>query len=441
MTVHSKDGQSWLTKLERIGELSTCNKDIMFNNIGYLINADMLKEQYQLLNGKKAIGVDKVTKDVYGDRLDENINDLIKRIRRGIYKPKPVRITEIPKEDGTKRPLAISCFEDKLVQLAVNTILTKIYEPLFLPCSYGFRANRNCHNALRALNKATFKNWNGALIEIDIRKYFNTIPHSELMKIIRKKISDRRFLRLVESLITTPILERNSTKPNTSGCVQGSIVSPILANIYLHYVIDSWFEEIKHNHFRGRAETIRFADDMVFTFEKRSDAERFYKVLPKRLNKFGLEMHADKSQMLPAGHIVASKAERKDERLPTFKFLGFTCYWGKSKNGYWCLKYTSRRDRFTAKLKSMKQFLEKNLTVKDTTGLLKLVVLGVRGWVNYHGISDNRRRVNQFIQLSRRLIYRWFNRRGGKKKMNWETCDKMLKEVDFPKHWKTVLMY
>jgi RNA-directed DNA polymerase len=256
MAVHSKDGQTWLTKLDRIGELSAKNKDAVFNNIGYLLDADMLKIQYHLLNGRKAVGIDKVTKDIYGEQLEQNINNLLKRIRRNTYKPKPVRITEIPKEDGSKRPLAISCFEDKIVQMAISTILTKIYEPLFLPCSYGFRADKSCHEALRALNKATFKNWNGAIVEIDIRKYFNTIPHSGLMEILRNKISDKRFLRLIEVLITTPIIEGKEIKTNAIGCPQGSIISPVLSNIYLHHVIDSWFEETKHSHFNGRADTM-----------------------------------------------------------------------------------------------------------------------------------------------------------------------------------------
>jgi RNA-directed DNA polymerase len=408
MTVHSIDGQTWLTKLERIGELSARNKDRVFNNIGHLINADMFKVQYHLLSGSKAIGIDNVTKDLYGEKLNQNIDDLIKRIRRGTYKPKPARITEIPKEDGSKRPLAISCFEDKLVQLAASTILSKIYEPLFLPCSYGFRPGQSCHDALRALNQTTFKNWNGSLIEIDIKKYFNTIPHSGLMEILRNKISDKRFLKLIDVLITMPIIEDKLVKPNFIGCPQGSIISSILANIYLHHVIDSWFDEIKHNHFRGRAETIRYADDMVFAFSDCLDAERFYSVLPKRLNKFGLEIHADKSQMISAGHLHALKAERNGKRLPTFNFLGFTCYWGKSKRGHWCLKYTSRRDRFSSKLKGMKQLLNKNLNVEDTQEFLKHVISGIRGWINYHGVSDNKRRVNQFLQISRWLIFRWF---------------------------------
>ncbi len=171
------------------------------------------------------------------------------------------------------------------------------------------------------------------------------------------------------------------------------------------------------------------------------DSERFYNVLPKRLNKFGLEMHKDKSQIISAGHLNAIKAERIGKRLPTFNFLGFTCYWGKSKRGYWCLKYTSRRDRFTGKLKSLKLYLNENLNVRDTRVFLKHVISGINGWINYHCVSDNKRRVNQFIQISRWLIFRWFNRRGGKKRMTEKRLDELLKAVNFPTCWKTISMY
>ncbi len=208
MSVHSNDGfKTWLTKLDRIGELSASSKGIVFNNIGHIIDANLLKELYFSLNGKKAVGVDKVTKEAYGLYLDRNIECLLNRLRRGTYKPKPARITEIPKEDGSTRSLAISCFEDKLVQLAVSAILSKVYEPLFLNCSYGFRPERSCHDAIKALNASTFKNWNGAVVEIDIKKYFNRIPHDSMMRFLKHKISDKRFLRLIDVLMTTEIME------------------------------------------------------------------------------------------------------------------------------------------------------------------------------------------------------------------------------------------
>lgn len=442
MSVHSNDGKlTWSTKLDRIGELSVANKHLVFNNLGHLINADMLMEQYQQLDRNKAAGIDKVTKESYGINLNENIQILILKIRRGTYKPQPSRITEIPKEDGSYRPLAIACFEDKLIQLAVSKILSTLYEPLFLPCSYGFRAEKSCHDALRALMRSTIANKNGAILEIDIRKYFNTIPHKEIMKILAKKISDRRFLRLIEVLITAPIIENGKTQTNTCGCPQGSIVSPVLANIYLHYVVDEWFEKIKLSHLYGRAELIRYADDMVFTFQWYGQANRFYKALAKRLAKYGLELHLDKSQLVPAGATAAVNAIRNKEKLKTFNFLGFTCYWGKGRNGKYRLKYSSRRDRFASKLKRMRKFLRENLNAKSAKEVLKHVIRVVRGWINYHAVSDNKHSVNQFLERCKYLLHRWLNRRGGKRYVSWKKLTVMLNAVGFPTRWKTVSMF
>ena len=441
MSVHSNDGITGLTKLNRIGELSTQHQEMVFNNIGHLISVDMLKEQYQQLDGKKAVGIDKVTKEDYEENLDQNLMRLIKRIRRGTYQPRPARITEIPKEDGGSRPLAIACFEDKLVQLAVSTILNKIYEPLFLSSSYGFRPGRSCHDALRALTKSVFPNLRGALVEIDLRKCFNVIPHSELMKILRNKISDRRFLRLIEVLITAPIMEGNQPTRNDSGCPQGSIVSPILSNIYLHHVIDEWFETIRHTHIRGRAEEIRYADDMVFTFEHKEEAQRFYQVLPKRLAKYGLALHPEKSQVIPAGYLCAKQAHTKGERLPTFKFLGFIGYWAKARKGFWRLKYKSRPDRMTAKLKGLRKFLWENLNVKDTHALLDTVIRVVRGWMNYHNISDNAHMIEAFRKQCMRILFKWYNRRGRKRPLSWKRFNIIMESKGFPRAGKTISMF
>ena len=441
MTVHSKDRKTWLTKLDRIGELSALNRKLVLNNIGYLINADMLKEQYQKLGWKKAVGIDKVTKECYGKKLNENVTHLIQRIRRGTYKPKPARIVEIPKEDGSTRPLAISCLEDKLVQLGVSTILTKIYEPLFLASSYGYRPGKSCHDALRALNKAAYKHSHGAIVEIDIRKYFNTIPHRVLMKLLRKKISDSRFLRLIEVLITAPIQEENVVKANSKGCPEGSIISPILANIYLHYVIDEWFNSVKKTHLKGNAELVRFADDMVFAFEQQDDAKRLYRALPKRLAKAGLIMHEAKSQCLSAGRLIALKAEQQGKSLKTFNFLGFTCYWGKSRKGFWRLKYTSRKDRFASKIKAMWTFLRRNLNTPSTFYTVKQVIRVIQGWVNYHAISDNQRRVEQFLTKSKKLIRKWLARRGGRGHISWSKTARLLKATNFPFRWKVSPMF
>jgi RNA-directed DNA polymerase len=441
MAVHSKDGQTWLTKLDRISELSENDKAIVFNNLGHIINSDMLKELYQGLDRNKAIGIDGVTKAMYGKQLDKNISNLIQRLRRSTYQSKPARLVQIPKEDGSSRPLAISCLEDKLVQLAVSRILNKIYEPIFLPCSYGFRTGQSCHDALRALMKSVRPNLNGAVVEVDIRKYFNTIPHEELMKMLRNKVSDKRLLRLIEILIKSPIqVNRSEVETNTSGCPQGSILSPVLANIYLHHVIDEWFEEIRKSHIRGRVELIRYADDMVFTFEIQSEAFRFYKVLPKRFARYGLTMHAEKSQLMPSGMNCANKANTVGKRLPTYKFLGFTCYWGKSRKGYYRLKYSSRKDRFADKLKGMRKYLWDNLT-KPTTATVRTVIRVVIGWMNYHNISDNAHRVESFRSESMRIIFDWINRKGRKHSISWVRFNDYLKTVGFPKAGRTISMF
>jgi RNA-directed DNA polymerase len=440
VTVHRKDGEQKTTKLERIGKAAELRKDIVFNNLGQAIDLDLLRECYRKLDGKKAIGIDEVSKEIYGRSLEENLQNLLGRIRRGAYKPKPSKLVEIPKEDGSTRPLAISCFEDKLVQMSVSDILSKVYEPLFLSCSYGYREGVNGHEALRALMKYNNQNRNGAIVEIDVQKYFNSIPHSMLMKILQEKISDKRFLKLIATQIRSPVMEAGKATFSRRGCPQGSIVSPILSNVYLHYVIDNWFQEIRDTHIKGRAEMVRFADDMVFVFQHREEAERFYEVLPKRLEKFGLKLHEEKSSLIQSGGKAAEEAHKKGERLPTYKFLGFVCYWGQSRSGKWRLKYKSRSDRITAKLKGLRKHLRDNLN-KETYTVLKGVKRVVKGWINYHAISDNQQQVSSFILRTKHEVLSWINRKGGKRKLNWEKFGKMLKRIQYPEKFKTTSMF
>lgn len=442
MTIHSKDGITWLTKLERIKLLSSQNQEIKFNNLGHIIDLKMLEEQYKELSSKKAIGVDGITKAEYGKKLEANLSSLLNRIRKSQYNTKPARITTIPKEDGNKRPLVISCFEDKIVESAVNKILNAVFEPIFLKYSFGFRPKVNAHDALRNLNKLTYRFNKGAIVEIDITKCFNTIRHYELMEFLRKRISDKRFLKLVKKLIETPIIENGITILNKEGCRQGSIVSPTLANIFLHYVIDCWFSKISKENMTGQAEMVRYCDDMVFVFENEEDARRFYDVLPKRLNKYGLNINESKSQMIESGKYHAEDLAKQGKKIRTYNFLGFTCYWGKSRYGTtWRLKYTTRRDRFTEKLKSMREYLRSQLNERNKMQVLTQTIRVVQGWINYHGISDNQRRVKSFIRESRRAIYLWFRRMGGKRKMNWRRLLVVLERINFPSKWKTSSMF
>lgn len=442
MTVHSIDRNTWLTKLERIKLLSSKNQDIKFNNLGHIIDLKMLEEQYKELDSNKAIGIDGITKEDYGKKLKANLLSLLTRIRKGQYQAKPARIVKIPKEDGSKRPLVISCFEDKIIESTVSKILNSVFEPIFLKYSYGFRPKLNAHDALRELNRLTYNFNKGAIVEIDITKCFNTIKHCELMKFLRKRISDKKFLRLIMKLIETPIIENSTIVTNKEGCRQGSIVSPILANIFLHYVIDSWFAKISKENLMGQTGMVRYCDDMVFVFEREADAKRFYDVLPKRLNKYGLNINEAKSQMIKSGRDHAENLAKQGKKIASYNFLGFTCYWGKSRFGTtWRLKYTSRRDRFTEKMKGLRKYLRSQLNKQDKTQTLSQVIRVIRGWINYHGISDNKRRVSSFINQSKRAIYNWFNRMGGKRKMNWKRLTEILKRVNFPKIGKIVSMF
>ncbi|SPR03439.1 reverse transcriptase domain-containing protein [Orientia tsutsugamushi] len=228
MAVHSIDRNTWLTKLERIKLLSSKNQDIKFNNLGHIIDLKMLEEQYKELDSKKAIGIDSITKEDYSKKLKENPLLLLTRIRKGQYQAKSARITKIPKEDGGKRPLVISCFEDKIIESTVSKILNSVFEPIFLKYSYGFHPKLNAHYALRELNRLTYDFNKVAIVEIDITKCFNTIKHCELMEFLRKKISDKKFLKLITKLVETPIIENGTIVTNKEGCCQGSIVSPIL---------------------------------------------------------------------------------------------------------------------------------------------------------------------------------------------------------------------
>jgi RNA-directed DNA polymerase len=443
MSTHSNGGckTNIETKLERVARRAAEETDCVFNNLGHVIDFNLLLEQYHRMDGGKAVGIDEITKQRYGENVRENLEKLIQRIRRGAYRPQPCKLVEIPKEDGSKRPLAIACFEDKLVQSAANAILCKLYEPIFLPCSYGFRPNLSCHDALKALMAYTYKYKDGAVVEIDIQKYFNTIPQGELIKMMEMKISDGRFMNLLKILMQTPTIVDGVITPNIIGCPQGSIISPVFANIYLHYVIDAWFHTTVKQHIRGKAEMVRYADDMVFIFENKNDAQRFFKTLGKRLEHYGLKLHFDKSQLLESGRNAAARAVKQGKRLGTYKFLGFVCYWGKSRKGFYRLKLKSRSDRFSLKLRDLRKFLWLNLNAKSRMYVVRRVIRTVKGWINYHAISDNDKRVKAFALACKRLLFKWLNRRGGKRRTNWTKFIRILNYAKYPVAWKIKSMF
>lgn len=433
MTIHSNDGYTAAQRLTRLCELSAKNRAMVFNNLGHLVNENTLRDAFRTLDGSKARGLDGVSKEEYGKNLDGNLKNLIHRIRTGAYRPQPCRIVEIPKADGSTRALAISCVEDKLVQSVVASILGNIYEPLFLPCSYGFRPKRSAHDALRDTSQAAYERYDGAVVEMDIRKCFDSVPHPLILDFLSQKISDKRFLSLIETLMRTPVFDGKETRETTVGVPQGAVCSPILANIFLHHVLDEWFTTINKSHFGGGGALIRFADDAVFFFRTMRDGERFFKVLPKRLAKFGLTMHEMKSRLLPSGATVAKRLAQAGERIPTFAFLGFTCYWDLSRKGtFWRLKFKSRSDRMRNVLKRIKAHLTKSRNTSNVQKLMRDVYAVMRGWFNYHAISDNQRRLRGFYHAIRRLIYHWCRRRGSGRTGAWERAERIMAATGLP---------
>lgn len=431
-----RDQISLHTKLERVERRSRQDKKAVFNNLGHLLNLEMLESCYHSLDGTKAVGMDKMTKEEYGKNLLENLNQLLMNIRRGGYHPKASRITEIPKVDGSSRPLAIACFEDKIVQEAVRRIIEKIYEPVFVDSSYGFRPGRNCHSAIITLKKHLMS-WDcRAVLEIDLRKYFNTIPHEPLIRLLKLKIVDERFLHLIIKLLKAPTLNANrKAERNKVGSPQGSILSPIISNIYLHYVLDIWFSWVNRKQHGDTAHMVRYADDAVFVFGSFSEAERFRTELVRRLEGFGISINDSKTKVLASGKYEATKHERRGAKMPSFTFLGFLIVWGISMNSktgkkFWRVKTRSCPKRFKNKLVIIKAMIKKHRHDKQLVSRTKRVV---DGYLNYFAVTDNMRRVSQFTHEVKRMLYKYLNRRSQRRSFDWQRFTEILKREAFPK--------
>lgn len=423
------------TKLDRIEQRSRKDPQAIFKNLGHALDLDLLRTCYRSLDAKKAVGIDGITKEQYGRNLEANLQDLLKRIRNGSYHPQPSRIVEIPKADGSMRPLAISCTEDKIVQEAVRHILEAIYEPHFLGCSYGFRPGRNAHQALADLDKRLLKESCRAAVDIDLRKYFNTIPHKPLGKILQKKVKDRRLLYLIIKLLKAPTLDKDGkAQRNEMGSPQGSILSPLLANIYLHYALDEWFVQLNQETFKGTAHMVRYADDVLFTFGAMEEAKTFHERLIVRLEAFGLKVNEAKTRIIPCGSKVARWHAQAGKEMPTFSFLGFLHVWGQSRNRkrneiFWRMKRRTDPARFRKKLAEIKTHLMKH---RHSRKLIPYTISIVRGYMNYFAVNDNKHRIKLFLKAVKRLLFRALNRRSQKKSYAWERFQKVLDLSGYP---------
>ncbi|GAB4271000.1 group II intron reverse transcriptase/maturase [Thermincola ferriacetica] len=421
------------TKLARIREIAERKPDEVFTSVCHLLNEEMLMQCHRELDGNKATGVDQVTKADYEKCLYENISSLVERLKKKSYRPQPVRRTYIPKGDGkSKRPLGIPAHEDKIVQMGLNKILQAIYEPKFLDLSYGFRPGRSCHDALRALTRIIERGKINYIVEVDIRGFFDHVDHEWLMKFIGHRINDPSLKRLIVRFLKAGIMEDGIIGATEEGTPQGAIVSPTLANIYLHYVLDLWFSKAVKKNCRGQAEMIRYADDFVCCFQHKDDAEKFLTALINRLAKFNLKIAEDKTKMFMFGRYAEENHKRRGLGKPqTFDFLGFTHYCGKSRNGKFRVKHRTSRKKFKAKVKDFKEWI-KSVRNCDTADIMRTVRAKLLGHYRYYGITDNSRMIAKYMYEIIKLLFKWLNRRSQRKSFTVEKFRLFLAQHKLP---------
>ncbi|WP_456275304.1 group II intron reverse transcriptase/maturase [Bacillus sp. AK128] len=430
------------TKLDRIAELARTNHDMKFTTLAHLLTEDNLKQCHHELKSGKATGINGVTKEKYGDKLDDNINSLVKRLKSKSYRPVPVKRTYIDKPGSkTKRPLGIPDHEDKIVQRAVTKILNAIYENDFLDCSFGFRPNRNCHDALKILNVYIENRFTNYVVDADIKGFFDNVDHEWMMKFLNHRINDPSFLRIIRRFLKGGYMEEGKYIDTDKGTPQGGVISPILANVYLHYVLDLWFEKVVRKQCKGQAYMVRYADDFVCCFQLRSDAENFYKALIERLEKFSLEVAEDKTKIITFGRFAESEFRRNGQgKPPTFDFLGFTHYCSKSKSGQFRVKRKSSQKKVRAKLKNHKAWLKSHRTT-DIKDIMSRLSRSLTGYYTYYCITDNTTTVSGFLESVKRLLFKWMNRRGQRKSFSWEKFSLFLTKFPLPEPKVKVSIY
>ena len=398
------------------------------------IDIGLLLDAYKLTRKDGAVGIDNGTADQYETNLVANIENLLERVKSGRYKAPPVKRVYIPKGSGNEtRPIGIPCFEDKVLQRAVVLLLEPIYEQIFEENSYGFRRGRSSHQALGDLWYAVVQLRGGWILELDISKYFDKINHSELMNMLKLKVRDGLILRLIGKWLNSGVMDKGVLSYPVAGSPQGGVISPLLSNIYLHYVLDTWLNNVVRARIAGKAWFVRYADDAALTFELKSDAERVLKVIHKRFNKFHLQLHPTKTKLVnfnkPASRY--SKLRYIPNKPETFDFLGFTHYWGLSIKGNWALKRKTAKDRFNRAIKKVYRWCKENRHKKAATQFKELS-RKVKGHYAYYGISGNYRMMCKFRYAVNKYWRYWLNRRSQRNKINWVRFNKMTKTYSLP---------
>ena len=419
------------TKLDRIRELSASNPKMVFTSLYHLINEEMLRECHKELDGNKATGVDNVTKAEYEANLDENLKDMVNRLKRKSYKPQPSLRVFIPKINGKLRPLGMAAYEDKIVQSALGRVLMAVYEPKFRDSMYGYRPNLGCHDAIKELNRQIEKGKTNFVVEADVKGFFNNMKHEVILDLIKFRISDPNILWLIKKTLTAGVMEDGKWQPTISGSEQGNLASPVIANIYMHYALALWFDTVFKKECKGECGLVIYADDFVASFQYKGEATKFLEDIQERFAQFGLELEPTKTKLLEFGRFAEHNRKERGEGKPeTFDFLGFTHSCSKNnKNGWFSVKRRTANKKQRMKLKEMNLWLKQNRTLR-VRDLISALNRKLRGHYQYYGITGNIDCTADFLFYTQKMLFKWLNRRSQRKSYSWDGFNELL--IVFP---------
>ena len=422
------------TKLVLIAKKAQEQPQLKFTSLLHHVNVDFLKDCYKQLKRGKAAGVDGRTLESYTEEeIGLAIEETVERMKQKKYRPRPVRRVYINKANGGKRPLGIPTVVDKVVQMACAKILSNIFEPTFLPVSYGYRPRRNAHECLKEINHMVMGKKVNWIIDADIKGFFDHVDHTWMMRCLSERIVDPNFKRLILKFLKAGVMEEGQIRETRKGTPQGGIISPILANIYLHYVLDLWFTVYKKR-LKGYAQLVRYADDFVIGVQHQDEARQILQELRSRLEKFGLSLSGEKTSIKEFGRFAAENRERRREKKPeTFDFLGFTHYCTKTRDSRFMVRLKTNRKKMSKALVEMNRWLKTVRNRAKLKDIWRILALKLQGHYNYYGVSGNFEGIDRYYRKTLRLTYKWMNRRSQKKSWNWEGFDRYLATYPLPR--------
>ena len=420
------------TKLNLISEIARKDRKCKFNNLAHNLNVTTLKECFYLLKKNKAPGIDGVRFDEYEQNLTQNLENLVFRMKQFSYRPQPVKRVYIPKSKGKRRLIGIPALEDKIVQMCITRLLVAIYENDFVDSSYGFRPKRSCHDALLSLNQMIMENPVNYVIDADIKGFFDNVNHKWMTRCLEERIADKNFLRLIVRFMKSGIIESGKYLTTDEGTPQGVILSPILANIYLHYVLDLWMERILKRETNGYVGFVRYADDFIICVQYKDNSHAILDRLKERLKKFDLELSKEKTKVIEFGRYATENAKVKGKKPKTFDFLSFTHFCDRTRKGAFKVGRRTSRKKLTLKIQEMNLWLKSVRNTAKPMEWWNILKAKLRGHFQYYGVSGNYGGIMRYYTLTIKLIYKWLNRRSQKNSFNWEEFNKYLQRHPLP---------